>query len=93
MTPLQQLERKAEQKRLEVTAALGDLRARLTLRGLADEAAALIDPCQSCAAPLYVAVKRHPLVAAALLAGTGWLFRQGIDRQPLKKTNRRNLKS
>ena len=87
MKPLQELQREAAQKRLEMDAAFRDLRGRLTVRGLADETAALITPYQSRVMPIYESVKRNPLVAAALLAGAGWLISQGRDRQPPKKRN------
>ncbi len=44
MTALEQLERDAAQQRLELDAAFRDLRRRLTLPGLANEAVALLAP-------------------------------------------------
>lgn len=93
MTRLQQLERDALQKRQEVDAAFNDLRARLTVRGLANEAVTLAAPYRPAVLPVYEAVRRHPLIATALLAGAGWLMSQSRNRQSGKKTSRRKLKS
>ncbi len=93
MTPLQLLQRDAAQKRSEMDAAYQDLRARLTLRGLADEAVACAAPYRPQVLPIYESVKRHPLIAAVLLVGASWLISLGRDRQPAKRTANRKLKS
>jgi hypothetical protein len=93
MKSLDQLERDAEDQRVLFEASLGALRKRLTLRGLADEAAALADPAATRLVPAYAAVKRHPLAAAAVLAGAGWLFKQAVDRGPRRKANGRRIAS
>ena len=93
MTSLRELEREAEVRRADLDAAFRDLRKRLTLPGLADEAAALLDPGRARLVPAYSAVKRHPMLAAALLAGAGWLFKQGLHRRPRGKSNGRSLES
>ena len=93
MTALEQLERDAAQQRLELEAAFRDLRRRLTLPRLADEAVALLAPGRSRLAPIFTAARRHPMLAAALFAGASWLFKQGLDRRPPKRANDRSLET
>lgn len=93
MTPLQLLQRDAAQKRIEMDAAYDDLRARLTVRGLVDEAVACVAPYRPHVVPIYESVKRYPLIAAVLLVGAGYLTSLGRDGRPAKKTANRKLKS
>jgi hypothetical protein len=105
MSSLQQLEREARDRRAQFDATLSDVQSRLTLPGLAKEALLQMDPYLSRLPPAFLAVKRHPLLAAGALAGAGWLLRQALRpmRQPYKNgrtsdytrippTNRKTLK-
>ena len=51
-------------------------KAGLTLPGLAKEALRHVDPHLSRLPPAFLAVKRHPFLAAGALAGASWLLKQ-----------------
>lgn len=76
MSSLQQLEKEALQCRAQFNATLSDVQSRLTLPGLAKEALLHMDPHLSRLPPAFLAVKRHPLLAAGALAGASWLLKQ-----------------
>lgn len=76
MRSLQQLEREARERRAQFDATLSDVERRLTLPGLAKEALLHMDPHLSRLPPAFLAVKRHPILAAGALAGAGWLLKQ-----------------
>ena len=87
MSSLQQLEKEALDRRMQFAATLLDLRRRLTLPGLADEALRLFDPNFTRLPPVYSAVKRHPLLVAGALAGAGWLFKQALQKSSRHRKN------
>ncbi len=76
MTSLQQLEKEARDRRAQFHATLSDVQNRLTLPGLAKEALLHMDPHLSRLPPAFLAVKRHPVLAAGALAGASWLLKQ-----------------
>lgn len=76
MSPLQQLEKEARERRVQFNATLLDVQRRLTLPGLAKEALLHMDPHLSRLPPAFLAVKRHPILAAGALAGASWLLKQ-----------------
>jgi len=76
MSSLQQLEREARDRRTQFNAKLSDVQSRLTLPGLAKEALVHMDPHLSRLPPAFLAVKRHPILAAGALAGASWLLKQ-----------------
>jgi hypothetical protein len=83
MSSLQQLEREAHDRRAQFNATLSDVQNRMTLPGLAKEALLHMDPHLSRLPPAFLAVKRHPLLAAGALAGAGWLLKQVL--QPVRR--------
>ena len=78
MSSLQQLERDARDRRAQFNATLSDVQSRMTLPGLAKEALLHMDPHLSRLPPAFLAVKRHPLLAAGALAGASWLLKQAL---------------
>jgi hypothetical protein len=76
MSSLQQLEKEALQRRTQFNATLSDVQNRLTIPGLAKEALLHMDPHLSRLPPAFLAVKRHPILAAGALAGASWLLKQ-----------------
>lgn len=76
MSSLQQLEREARECRAQFDAAFSDVQSRLTIPGLAREALLHVDPHLSRLEPAFLAVKRHPILAAGALAGASWLLGQ-----------------
>ncbi len=76
MSTLQQLEKEARDRRAQFNVTLLDVQSRLTPRGLAKEALLHMDPHFSRLPPAFLAVKRHPLLAAGALAGASWLLKQ-----------------
>jgi hypothetical protein len=95
MSSLQQLEREARDRRTQFNATLSDVKCRLTLPGLAKEALLHMDPHLTRLPPAFLAVKRHPILAA----GASWLLKQALRpmRQKYKNghippTNRKTLK-
>lgn len=83
MTSLQQLEKEARDRRAQFHATLSDVQNRLTLPGLAKEALLHMDPHLSRLPPAFLAVKRHPVLAAGALAGASWLLKQVV--RPVRK--------
>jgi hypothetical protein len=78
MSSLQQLEKEALQRRAQFNARLLDAQSRLTLPGLAKEALLHMDPHLTHLPPAFLAVKRHPILAAGALAGVSWLLKQAL---------------
>ena len=78
MTSLHQLEKEARERRAQFNATLSDVHSRLTPAGLAKEVLLHTDPHLTKLSPAFMAVKRHPVVAAAAIAGASWLLRQAI---------------
>jgi hypothetical protein len=76
MNTLQHLEKEARDRRTQFNATLLDVQSRLTLPGLAKEALLHMDPHLSRLPPAFLAVKRHPILAAGALAGASWLLKQ-----------------
>ena len=76
MRSLQQLEQEARDRRAQFNATLLDIQSRLTLPGLAKEALRHMDPHLTRLPPVFLAVKRHPLLATGALAGAGWLLKR-----------------
>lgn len=76
MSSLDQLEKEAHDRRAQFNATLLDVQNQLTLPGLAREALRHVDPHLARLPPAFLAVKRHPVVAAAALAGASWLLKQ-----------------
>lgn len=83
MSSLQQLEKEALKRRAQFTATLSDVQSRLTIPGLAKEALLHVDPQLSRLPPAFLAVKRHPVLAAGALAGASWLLKQVL--QPVRR--------
>jgi hypothetical protein len=86
MRSLQQLEKEAGDCRAQFNATLLDVQSRLTLPGLAKEALRQLDPHLTRLPSPFPAVKRHPVIAAAALAGVSWLLRQVLG--PARRTFR-----
>jgi hypothetical protein len=78
MKSLQQLEKEARNRRAQLNATWLDVQSRLTLPGLAKEALRHMDPYIKPLPPAFLAVKRHPLLAAGAFAGAGWLLKQAL---------------
>ena len=78
MSSLQQLEREARDRRAQFNATLSDVQSRLTLPGLAKETLLHLDPHLSRLPPAFLAVKRHPILAAGALAGASWLLKRAL---------------
>jgi len=76
MRSLDQLEKEAHDRRAQFNATLLDVQSQLTFTGLAREALRHIDPHLARLPPAFLAVKRHPVIAAAALAGASWLLKQ-----------------
>ena len=87
MRSLQQLEKEARDRRAQFATTLLDLRSRLTLPGLADEALGHLDPHFTRLPSVYSAVKRHPLLVASALAGVGWLLKQALQKNTRSRKN------
>ena len=85
MTSLHQLEKEARERRAQFNATLSDVHSRLTPAGLAKEVLLHTDPHLTKLSPAFMAVKRHPVVAAAAIAGVSWLLRQ-VLRRPARRT-------
>ena len=79
MKTLQQLERDARDRRADFTTRLSEFRSRMTLPSLAEEAFSHLDPKFAHVLPVYSAVKRHPLLAAGVVAGVAWLFNTSVQ--------------
>lgn len=86
MRSLQQLEKEAREHRAQFNATLFDVQRRLTLPGLAKEALLHMDPHLTRLPPAFLAVKRHPILAAGALAGASWLLKQAL--RPLRHSFR-----
>ena len=76
MRSLDQLEKEAHDRRAQFNATWRDVQNQLTFPGLAREALRHIDPHFRRLPPAFLAVKRHPVVAAAALASASWLLKQ-----------------
>jgi hypothetical protein len=86
MRSLEQLEKEAHERREQFYATLHDVQSQLTFPGLAREALRHVDPHLARLPPAFLAVKRHPVVAAAALAGASWLLKQVL--RPARRTFR-----
>jgi hypothetical protein len=86
MRSLAQLEKEAQERREQFYVTLHDVQSQLTFPGLAREALRHIDPHLARVPPAFLAVKRHPVVAAAALAGASWLLKQVL--RPARHTFR-----
>jgi hypothetical protein len=86
MRSLEQLEKEAHERREQFNATLHDVQSQLTFPGLAREALRHVDPHLARLPPAFLAVKRHPVVAAAALAGASWLLKQVL--RPARRTFR-----
>ena len=78
MSSLLQLEKEAQDRHAQFARTLLEVRSHLTLSGLANETLGLINPQYTRLRSAYSAVKRNPILAASVLAGTGWLFKQAL---------------
>ena len=78
MSSLLQLEREAQERRAQFAKTLHEVRGRLTLSGLANETLGLVNPQYTRLRSAYSAIKRNPILAAGVLAGAGWLFKQAL---------------
>jgi hypothetical protein len=79
MMSLQQLEKEALDRRAQFNATLHAFQSRLTPDGLAKEALLHLDPHLSRVQPAFLAVKRHPILAAGALVGVSWLLKQALS--------------
>ena len=86
MRSLLQLEKEARDRRAQFNTTLLDVQSRLTLRGLANEALRQMDPHITRLPSPFLAVKRHPILAAGALAGASWLLKQIL--RPARRTSR-----
>ena len=84
MRSLDQLEKEAHERREQFNATLLEVQSQLTFPGLAREALRHVDPHLARLPPAFLAVKRHPVVAAAALAGASWLLKQVL--RPARRT-------
>ena len=84
MSSLDQLEKEAHDRRAQFNAKLREVQSQLTLPGLAREALRHVDPHLARLPPAFLAVKRHPVIAAAALAGASWLLKQVL--RPTRRT-------
>lgn len=78
MSSLLQLEKEAQDRRAQFAKTLLEVRGRLTLSGLANEALGLVNPQYIRLRSAYSSIKRNPILAAGILAGAGWLFKQAL---------------
>jgi hypothetical protein len=78
MSSLLQLEKEAQARRAQFAKTLLEVRGRLTLSGLANETLGLINLQFTPLRSAYSAIKRNPILAAGVLAGVGWLFKQAL---------------
>jgi len=76
MKNLRQLEKEARDRRAQFNATLLDVQNRMTPRGLAKEALLHMDPHLTRLPPSLLAVKRHPVLAAGVIAAASWLLKQ-----------------
>jgi hypothetical protein len=93
MSSLQQLEREVRECRAQFHATLSDVKCRLTLPGLAKEALLHVDPHLSGLPPAFLAVKRHPILAAGALAGASWLLNKVLRSVRQRNKNGRGPSS
>ena len=106
MSSLLQLEKEAQDRHTQFARTLLEVRSQLTLSGLANETLGLINPHYTRLRFAYKAVKRNPILAASVLAGAGWLFKQALRanggdsklgrirvRSPLSKPRKKHLPS
>lgn len=73
MTSMPKAVADARASRAELIAAVQDLRRRLSLPELAEDALRAIDPELTFLGRMKARIQRNPLLAATLLAGAGWL--------------------
>jgi hypothetical protein len=85
MTSLLQLEKEASERRAQFNPTLFDVKGRLTPAGVAKEVLLHADPHLPRLSPAFLAVKRHPVVTAAAIAGVSWLLKQ-VLRRPSRRT-------
>ena len=78
MNSLSQLERDALDRRAQFAKTLLEVRSHLTPSGLANETLGLINPQYGRLRSACSAVIHHPILAAGLLAGAGWLFKHAL---------------
>lgn len=79
MSTLEQLENKARERRRSFAATLLQVRERMNPAALADEAIGIIDPKSTFVRRIAETVKENPMVAASLVAGTGFLLKQAMN--------------
>lgn len=78
MRRIEQLERQAREQRAQLQSSILVLRNRLTLPGLAADAAELIIPSRFHVLPAIAAAKRHPLFSMVLMTAASWLIKSGL---------------
>lgn len=78
MRRIEQLECRAREQRTQLHSSIAALRNRLTLPGLAAEAAALIIPGRFHLLPAVAAAKRHPFFSVVLMMAASWLLKNGL---------------
>ncbi len=86
MSSLQQLEKEAIERRAQFNATLADVQSRTTLPGLVKEALLHLDPHLSRLPPAFLAVKRHPILAAGAIAGASWLLNKVL--RPVRRRHK-----
>ena len=81
----------ARASRAELIAAVQNLRRRLSLPELAEDALRAIDPQLTFLGRVKGRIQRNPLLAAALLAGAGWLAGGGSNGHETRHPHRRKM--
>jgi len=84
MKSLLQLEKEARDRRTQLNATWLEVQSRMTLPGLAKEALRHMDPHIRPMPITFLAVKRHPILAAGALAGASWLLKQAL--RPMRRS-------
>jgi hypothetical protein len=70
----------ARESRAALAKSLQRLRRRLNPPELANDALAMLDPQLKFLGRAFAGIKRHPLLAAALVAGAGWVVSGASSR-------------
>ena len=78
MNTLRKLEQDAQDRHAHFSKTLLEVQSRLTLSGLASETLQLVSPQYTRLRIAYSVVKRNPILAAGVVAGAGWLFKQAV---------------
>ena len=86
MDSLSRSRTKVRERRAELKKGLEEIGKRLRPTEMAENILTLFDAEQGFISRMASAIRQNPLAATALLAGAGWLYKQGNDgRRPRKR--------